>query len=552
MSDKKSSKQEHHLADWMQKIQEASIPHQAPINNSSESKELHESNHHKTAVKKLDYIIVLLILLFGFIYRLSVMFLFTGPENAGVGWYGDTYHHWQIAYLTGTTGFHNGFLRLWDLKGMEYFWGLLHPLFLNLLFLLTGSTNIILARILSSVFGMSSVFMLFLLSMRYYSRRVAYAITFFGSAFAIAVFNDASGMLEPIGIFFMLLGVYSYPKKPFLTGFSFVLAAMVRAEAWVFSIGLLIGILLMKGFTHKKTIVVGVWLISTLVYMKYLLDHTGNAIYPIYWNFLANGLGSWAGVDPLTPLQITVKPILMFIALLSSGILIYLVIKKPRNLTFLLLGFGNIFFVTAFMGFGHYIHGWEWWFPVIRFFVFPYLFIMLLVFAAIDKMRVGNRAVWSTFFTLIVLAITIASQLSWIPIAARFEETKSEWNRSVSWGKTIGRYYSGGTVLFPDGDPHFTYTAVQYGNVYGKNILSQMFDPFYYIGEDLVLSKWDKYEKSIIDDWIIKNNIKLAVIRNDTSRYAGLIEKRPDLFEKMTVLEGGVYEIWKVNAGKNR
>ena len=71
--------------------------------------------------------------------RLLVLFVLTDPQNPGLGWYGDVYHHWQIAYLSQEVGFSEGFLRLWDFKGLEFFWGLLRPLTLIALFNLTGS-----------------------------------------------------------------------------------------------------------------------------------------------------------------------------------------------------------------------------------------------------------------------------------------------------------------------------------------------------------------------------------------------------------------------------
>src|SRR3979490_1862223 len=61
--------------------------------------------------------------------RLLYLFVFSDPENPGVRRYGDVWHHWQIAYLTKEIGLSapEG-PRLWDLKGLDYFWGILHPL----------------------------------------------------------------------------------------------------------------------------------------------------------------------------------------------------------------------------------------------------------------------------------------------------------------------------------------------------------------------------------------------------------------------------------------
>jgi hypothetical protein len=70
--------------------------------------------------------------------RLLYLFVFSDPENPGA--YGDVWHHWQIAYLTKEIGLSapDG-PRLWDLKGLEYVWGLLHPILMVGLFDITGS-----------------------------------------------------------------------------------------------------------------------------------------------------------------------------------------------------------------------------------------------------------------------------------------------------------------------------------------------------------------------------------------------------------------------------
>ncbi|TMD18749.1 MAG: hypothetical protein E6I98_10320, partial [Chloroflexi bacterium] len=69
--------------------------------------------------------------------RLVYLFFVADPENAGDG-FTDAYHHWQIAYLTKEIGLTHG-PRLWDLRGWEYYWGLLHPALMSAVFFLTGS-----------------------------------------------------------------------------------------------------------------------------------------------------------------------------------------------------------------------------------------------------------------------------------------------------------------------------------------------------------------------------------------------------------------------------
>src|SRR5256885_15843327 len=145
------------------------------------------------------------VLLLALVPRLIYLFAISNPENAGDGLYTDVYQHWQIAYLTKEIGLDHG-LRLWDLKGVEYFWGSLHPIVLVIFFFVTGSTDIVLARIQSLAFGSLGVVLIFHLCRRYWNLSVAIAATAFAAIAPTSVFNDPSGLLEPIGASLSVLG----------------------------------------------------------------------------------------------------------------------------------------------------------------------------------------------------------------------------------------------------------------------------------------------------------------------------------------------------------
>jgi len=124
--------------------------------------------------------------------RLGYLFFVADPENAGDG-FTDAYHHWQIAYLTKEIGLAHG-PRLWDLRGWEYYWGLLHPALMSAVFFITGSPDIVLARLVSVVFGTLAVVLVFLLCHRYWGTQVAVASAAFAALAPASVFNDTAGL----------------------------------------------------------------------------------------------------------------------------------------------------------------------------------------------------------------------------------------------------------------------------------------------------------------------------------------------------------------------
>lgn len=124
-----------------------------------------ETTSKSSGISRKDLLFAFLVFLIAFVPRALYLFVFSNPNFPG--WYTDVFHHWQIAYLSKEVGFSHGFLRLWDFKGMEFFWGLLHPLVLVFLFYITGSISIIIPRLLS-IFGgsLSIVFLYFLIRRR--------------------------------------------------------------------------------------------------------------------------------------------------------------------------------------------------------------------------------------------------------------------------------------------------------------------------------------------------------------------------------------------------
>ncbi|MCK5643481.1 MAG: glycosyltransferase family 39 protein, partial [Gammaproteobacteria bacterium] len=319
------------------------------------------------------------VFLFAVLIRLYFLYFVSDSSVIIPTWSNDTYHHWQIGYLSKEIGFSKGFLRLWDLKGMEYFWGVLHPVLLAVSFTITGSVDIMIPRLLSLVAGSLCIVYLFLLGRKYWNTQVGLAIAVLCAINPIVIFNDPSGMVEPFGFLFLLAGLYVFPNRSLLAGFLWALAAMARAESWLFSGGLLVAALLSRQSSDRKMGLVMGWAVPMVFYMKYLLDWTGNAIYPLYWNFLANAAGEWVYRETYTSYQLAVRPILVGTFTLALLAALWTLWKRPRAYLLYLLGFGTTAFITGFIGLTPYLTGYETWFWLTRFFTFPYKFLIVLI-----------------------------------------------------------------------------------------------------------------------------------------------------------------------------
>lgn len=468
--------------------------------------------------------------------RLYFLFQISDPQNAGDGWYGDTYHHWQIAYLTREIGFTQGFLRLWDLKGMEYFWGPLHPFLTILMFKLTGSVSIVNVRLLSLFFGAMFISVLYLLISKYWNRDVGIATSLLAIVHPVAILNDTSGMLEPIGYSLLLLGLLVLDVYPIFAGLLWALASFARAEAWMFGgLLLLLSYRLLKRHGQMMKVFFG-WLIPMLLYTKYLLDHTGNPIYPIWWNYLANARGVWAANVVYSSYQLSVKPYLTVWFVISLILLVGVWSKnKGKSSLFLLFGFANWAFISGFLGLTHYLSGFQPWFWYIRFFELPYTFagflIVLILLYLLPKWQpLFKKGVLGITLWLPILALALVYQIFfWEPILAQYDTTRQMWERTKKWAREATEVYNGGTMLIPEGNPSLTYALVYLHGIEGKDLLGQMFDPFFYL-EDNPFENWEE-KREIVLGWMKDENVRVILVDKGTERYTKLFAKEQSYFE---------------------
>lgn len=456
---------------------------------------------------------VLLVAICALIPRLAYLFVFSDPENAGQG-FTDAYHHWQIAYLTKEIGLSHG-PRLWDLRGVEYFWGLLHPVLMNLVFFATGSVDIVVARLISIAFGSLAVVLIFLLCNRYWGTPVAIAASAFGALSPASVFNDDAGMVEPIAIALLLFGIWLTPNRGFWAGVAWGCAAMARVEAWLFGAGLVVAwVLGRRSVVRALPLLVG-WALAMGLYLKFLLDQTGNAIYPLYWNFQVVALGSAETSSTLTREQQLLRIPLGAIVLVSVAGLAWSVWKRPPSYLLLTYGFGYWVFQAGALGFTALLrHNSEW---LERRFEFPLDFAAILVAVLLLKVLPEHRESLKTGGWAVATAGVLAMQVFWIPILHAYAATEPGYQDQVRLGKAVGEVYKraeyrGGVISVPGNAPTLVYTMVRDGRVPGDRITSQFYDPFYYLPAGYHYSDHKDVAGPLLQCWLSDTRTRLLLL----------------------------------------
>ncbi|MGD8814216.1 MAG: hypothetical protein PVI78_07035 [Anaerolineales bacterium] len=497
----------------------------------------------------MSIILLFVIVLLALLPRLAFLYIVSDPDIVIPSWSNDTWHRWQIAYLSKEIGMADG-LRLWDLKGMEYYWGILHPFLTAGLFETFGTVDVMVLRWLTMIAGVFNIVFLFCLARRYWGVQVAFAVAMLAALNPIAIFNDPSGMVEPLGFMFLLAGILCFPRRAGLAGVLWALAAMSRAEAWLLSAGLIAAAMLSKEDSYNKLALGLGWGVPILFYMKYLLDRTGNAIYPIYWNFLANAAGKWEFREGFTSYQLQVRPVLAVLFVLCLLGAVWALLKRPKGYLVYLLGFGVSAFISGFIGLTYYLKSYEPWFWLTRFFVFPYLFFLLLAAVFLlgwlpDKIRLWKILRLGTVAVLVLLA---ATQLIWpailIDVNEGYTSRTSISNLRVQ-GEFIDQYYTEGTVLIPEGIPQFTYAIGRYSSVPAQSILGQMYGPIYYYEGENPLQNWETIGPQMWD-WFESKDVRLLVMQSDDQSFIKMIEERPERFVSMGTVPNSALLLYEV------
>jgi len=423
-----------------------------------------------------------------------LLFMSGGLDNTG--WYWDSYHHWQIAYFTLKIGIYNG-PRMWDLGGVEYFWGILPPLVEAGLMAIFNTTRIFPFRIATAIFGSISVSLIYSLCKRYFNQRTAVSAALICALNPVLIVADASGMQEPLGIMFLLFGVWFYDKSEFKSGLFLALASMCRAEYWILSMGILALYLVFERNITRFVPATAGWLLGMIPYMFHLRSQTGNPIYPVYWNLVGNIGGQWIGSAVWDAHRIFIKNIFIGVFFVATASLILMIWKKPRSYAMFSLFFGNLIFLSYALGFSAYIAGYFDRYLVDRIFALAHMLLAVLIAIAAGYAIPKKIPKFSSLHVdkAAISVALILFLLLW-PAIMDYYKPLGELQAYDDLAIFIAENYKGGKILVPGNQPQFVYRLVQRG-LTAYNLLSLMYHP---------------ENQTATLQWLFEANVTMAVI----------------------------------------
>ena len=454
-----------------------------------------------------------------------------------VDWNWDSYHHWQIAYYTLKIGLRQG--RMWDLGGMEYFWGVFPHLVEAFIFCLLRTASILPYRVFNMVLGSLTVWLIYLIGRDQFNWEVGLYAALFSVLCPVLVVFDILALQDTTALFLAVSAFYFHKSRPIISGILFGLASQSRIEIWVISPLFISGVLLYgrdtKGFSR---LLLG-WLMVMVPFMWFFWTRTGNPIHPLYWSFY-DALGGWGGAErlPFTDLAVrfivgwaqkmVTDPTALALSspvLLSTAALLYMV-KRPSGRYSL---YALFFFSFLFCGFYTFQYLNSLLLIVMRIMMLPVVLGVLILAYLVSKPRLGiyhfERV--SLLFFLILLIVAVPAYQSYQRFTLQDFQAADE----------AMKYYSGGRVV--SDIPTIIYRMADHWKMPITDLMSSHYSPLYY---------GNRTAEALVE-WFKSNNITLWVYApwQDAPEILKILEEeRPSLL----VLREVVYDrqIFEVNS----
>lgn len=464
---------------------------------------------------------------------------FGRQDGLFVGWYIDGFHHWQIAYLTREIGVSQG-MRLWDLGGVEYFWGLIPTVLDALLLAATGSSELWPLQALNVVAGSASVAVLYLIGRRYWSHAAGVFLALFFAVNPVSVLTDASAMQEPVAFLFLVAALSWALERPRLAGLMLGLAAASRPDYWAYSLAILGGTALairaigrrppFVDLARMRPYLIG-YLVVMVPFVWYLWAQTGNPVYPLYWNFLGNAQGQWhPAVEPSAHQRDAQAVARGILAAAAVGLPLVLW-RRPRGWPVWMTGLLGAALIGYMLGISRYVVSYLDRFWLDRIMLLLYLLVAALVAVALARV-VRSLPRWRPLGTAaLAVSLAIALETSW-PLVLGYQDAVGSYGDDAALGARIAALAEEGTVIVPGDAVVVTYSLVQHG-VRADRLLSGLYHPEYAPGsrDELVA-------------WLRRYDVRWLAVRRGNAFYETVVAHEPAVFE---LVLAGVLDVYRVS-----
>ena len=466
----------------------------------------------------------------GIVARVAYLLVGTA-DSRFVAWYIDSFHHWQISFLTKEIGFANG-PRLWDLGGMEYFWGFLPAVAGALALMLTGSAAMWPIQALNIVLGCATVAVLYFVGRRYWSHWAGVTLAVFFAVSPVSILTDASGMQEPLAFLFLALALLVLLDRPLLAGAMLALAASSRPDYWLYTLAMGATVIVARrerGSLLASPRVVAPYVIGYAIgmapYLQHIFIQTGNPVYALYWNFMGNIRGAWMPAVEPTPHQLLAQAAARGLLAVSVAGLAFTLWRRPSGWPVIAAGLWGCFLIGYVLGISKYILGYLDRFWLDRIMLLPYLALATVIAIAVARIA---RAGTIGRIAAVPLIVAVAASLSllWIP-AQRYQMEASHYQKDLAFAQGIAAVTTSGRVLVPGDSVIVTYGLANEG-VEAQRFMSQLYHP-------------DR--GPALDAWLRDMDVRWILVKRGDEFWHGVVASDPERFALRTSSVLDLYEV---------
>ena len=445
-------------------------------------------------------------------------------------WNLDSYHHWQISYLTLKIGLRQG--RMWDLNGCEYYWGMVPHLVQAFLLWVFNTASIAPYRALNVLLGGVNTYLLYLIGRDNLYWEVGLYAGLLFALYPVAAVFDIIAMQETLALFLALLSIHLFRTRPFWSGVFLALACQSRIEFWMVSIIFVVAAVLIERASTRLVPFIVAWLLVTGVFCWFFAAQTGNAIYPLYWS-LYNFFGGWTESGwgkpllelisrwafhrlktwPTTPSGIVLLGSMFGVLI----VLVHMILRRWRRyhlylfLMAVLVVFGPLFVPYFGKRLEYLLLMLRMSIPVAALGYAIVVYQLLRIRLPIFQVRLSRLHVEK-----ILLLVTLLSYTYFILAYGRFQSIPNGVFSAADEGI---KYYRGGTILCDY--PILNYRLVSKWHIKAKDLLGAHYSPASYGIEDPI-----EYAK-----WLDQHNITSWIYRGEKGKteWLTLNENFPDL-----------------------
>jgi len=362
---------------------------------------------------------------------------------------------------------------MWDLNGMEYYWGILPPLVEAFTLWIANTSSMFPYRLLNALVGSLTIYVIYRIVLEHFkSKALAAVASAIATAWPSLLIFSTYGLTETLGIFFLLLAVFYYNKRDYVFGVLLGLASMCRIEFWFLALGLIACYLLFELSVMHLTPALAGWLTVMLPYILHIRAQTGDPFYPVYWNFFGTVLRQWEPQYALTWDTIFYRTLWLVVAGASVVIVLILMKRRPNGYIVYALFLGYLFFqgVNATLSLQGALVNVRY--ILDRFMMLDYLFLSILLsllFLRMNRIKIPRlRISIQLVYGAMLVGLCVLAYASFIPYHAGQEEMKY-FHEVSGW---LVEHYEGGTILC--NIPMLNYWLIQDG-IDGRNIVGTIY-----------------------------------------------------------------------------